>query len=200
MSCKFLKTLGRGKMKNIRINENTQAIQTSKNEFAAFASLLMVASIALTAIWLLFMQSPANAQNASSNWVAIANNYKTLVIDTNDQQRHLFNVELAVTPQEQQRGLMGRMSLGQDNGMVFLYPQDRVVKMWMANTFIPLDMLFVDQQGKVIHIEHNTVPMSRVPIGPDAPVRAVLEISGGVSKELGIKVGDRVYLSDTQIR
>ena len=120
-----------------------------------------------------FNVNPAYAQ---SNWVAIGNQHKSLFIDTNLQKRYEFKVEMAVTQQQQQRGLMGRMSIGPDEGMIFLYPDDRIVKMWMANTYIPLDMLFIDSTGTVIAIEKNATPMSRTPIGPDVPVRAVAAI------------------------
>lgn len=141
---------------------------------------------------------PANQSafgvTTTSAWAATKETLTTLIIDDSKAKRHTFKVEVAQTPDQLQRGLMYRMSIAEDYGMIFLYSQERPVKMWMANTYFPLDMLFIDSSGKIVYIVHNTVPLSRTPIGPDVPVRAVLEIRGGMAKQLGLAVGDQVYL------
>ncbi|MBI1401121.1 DUF192 domain-containing protein [Hyphomonas sp.] len=105
---------------------------------------------------------------------------------------HKFTVEIADTPDSIREGLMFRESLAPDAGMLFDFGEVRPAAMWMKNTLIPLDMLFMDADGEVIAIARNAVPGSLRSLGPGVPVRAVLEIPGGRAKELGINPGDKV--------
>ncbi|MDA5193659.1 DUF192 domain-containing protein [Govanella unica] len=106
--------------------------------------------------------------------------------------RHLFQVEIADTDKERLRGLMYRKTLPDDGGMLFDYGEDREVAMWMRNTLIPLDMLFIDKAGVVRHIHENAIPHDETPIASGVPVRAVLELKGGTVAKLGLREGDRV--------
>jgi uncharacterized membrane protein (UPF0127 family) len=115
-----------------------------------------------------------------------------LAIETAEGIRHDFSVELAITPQQQQQGLMFRRDMASDAGMLFVYRPVRRVSMWMRNTVIPLDMLFIADDGKVVKIVERAVPLSLKTISSDRPVRAVLEMNGGTVKRLGIARGDRV--------
>ena len=105
---------------------------------------------------------------------------------------HAFTVEIADEPEEIRTGLMNRESLAEDAGMLFDFGQPREAGMWMKNTLIPLDMLFMDPSGKVIAIARNAVPGSLRTISPGVPVKAVLELNGGQAAELGIEPGDEV--------
>jgi uncharacterized membrane protein (UPF0127 family) len=105
---------------------------------------------------------------------------------------HRFTVELAETPAQMEQGLMFRRSLAPDAGMLFDFKQPTVATMWMHNTLIPLDMLFVDQQGLIVNIAQRAVPESNDTIAAVAPVRAVIELNGGTAERLGIKPGDHV--------
>ena len=105
---------------------------------------------------------------------------------------HKFSVEMADTPDSIREGLMFREGLAPDAGMLFDFGDVRPASMWMKNTLIPLDMLFMDADGEVIAIARNAVPGSLRSLGPGVPVRAVLEIAGGRAKELGINPGDTV--------
>jgi hypothetical protein len=105
---------------------------------------------------------------------------------------HRFKVELAETPAQMTQGLMFRTSLAPDAGMLFDYKQPTVATMWMRNTLIPLDMLFVDAQGRIVSIHERAVPQSLDVIAATAPVRAVIELNGGTAARLGIEPGDRV--------
>jgi uncharacterized protein len=105
---------------------------------------------------------------------------------------HRFTVELAETPAQMEQGLMFRRSLPEDAGMLFDYKQPTVATMWMRNTFIPLDMLFVDAQGRIVNIRERAVPQSDEIIAAAAPVRAVIELNGGTAARLGIAPGDKV--------
>jgi hypothetical protein len=105
---------------------------------------------------------------------------------------HKFTVEVATSPGQMEQGLMFRQSLAPDAGMIFDYRAPSMAAMWMKNTLIPLDMLFVDQRGRIINIHERAVPGSLDPIAAAAPARAVIELNGGTAARLGLKPGDRV--------
>jgi uncharacterized membrane protein (UPF0127 family) len=105
---------------------------------------------------------------------------------------HVFSVELAVTDEERSRGLMFRKTLPEGRGMLFDFKRDQDVAMWMKNTYIPLDMIFIRADGRIAHIAENTEPLSTAIIPSGGPVRAVLEVIGGTARKLGIRPGDRV--------
>lgn len=105
---------------------------------------------------------------------------------------HRFEVELAAGPEQKARGLMFRREMAADAGMLFVYRHDTVLTMWMRNTYIPLDMLFIAADGRIAHIVQRAVPQSDKTISSRARVRAVLELNGGTVRRLGIAVGDRV--------
>lgn len=105
---------------------------------------------------------------------------------------HRFKVELAKTPAQMTQGLMFRTSLAPDAGMLFEYQQPTAATMWMRNTLIPLDMLFVDARGRIVNIHERAVPQSLDLIAAAEPVRAVIELNGGTAARLGIEPGDVV--------
>jgi uncharacterized protein len=115
----------------------------------------------------------------------------TLVLETSSGE-HAFTVEVAETEQERSLGLMFRRDLPADHGMIFLHEPPQPVFMWMRNTYIPLDMIFIDQQGRVHKIESHTEPFSTEPIGSDGIVAAVLELNAGTADRIGLRTGDRV--------
>lgn len=106
--------------------------------------------------------------------------------------RHLFQVELADEPGERARGLMNRLKLAPDAGMLFDFGETQPVHMWMKNTYIPLDMIFIRADGTIHRIAANTEPFSLAIVSSGEPVRFVLEVAGGTAAKLGIKRGDRV--------
>ena len=105
---------------------------------------------------------------------------------------HKFSIELAATDQDRQRGLMFRRELPEGRGMLFDFKRDLNVSMWMKNTYVPLDMIFIRADGRIQRIAPDTVPESTTVIEAGAPVRAVLEVVAGTAQKLGIKPGDRV--------
>lgn len=103
-----------------------------------------------------------------------------------------FQVEVAQTPEQLARGLMYRTELAQNAGMLFLFPRERRVGMWMRNTLIPLDMIFITGSGQVAEVVPDTRPLSEEMITPRQPVQAVLEVRAGTAASLGIRPEDRV--------
>ncbi|MDG2000495.1 MAG: DUF192 domain-containing protein [Alphaproteobacteria bacterium] len=127
--------------------------------------------------------------NANANEIKFQNS--SLTIQTKDSE-YIFNIEIAITEQERSRGLMHRKELKQTEGMLFLYPKKQIIKMWMKNTLIPLDMIFINNSGKIIDIFKMTIPKDLTPIGPDVKLKGVLEINGGLTSYLNINKGDYI--------
>ena len=115
----------------------------------------------------------------------------TLEILTSTGSR-TFDIELAVSIAEQAQGLMYRTSLADTHGMLFLHSRPGEVRMWMHNTYIPLDMVFIRADGTVHRIERGAEPLSDHVIYSQGPVSAVLEMAGGATERLGLKPGDRI--------
>lgn len=119
----------------------------------------------------------------------------SLTIVTRSGRTHVFSIEVPQTPQQMAQGLMFRRSLAPDAGMLFVFSHMQVISMWMKNTLIPLDMLFMDRSGVIVDIRAMTQPLSENLITPDAPAMAVLELAGGTAARLGIEKGDRAVHS-----
>lgn len=115
-----------------------------------------------------------------------------LAIIGTDGVHHAFSVEMATTPAQQETGLMFRTSVPPDGGMLFDWGAPRQSMMWMKNTLVPLDMLFIAPDGTVSHIAENTVPHSLAVIDGRAPARATLELAAGTAQRLNLMVGARV--------
>ncbi len=111
---------------------------------------------------------------------------------TAEGDRHAFRAHLAATPEARRRGLMYVTRLEADEGMLFDFEAPRLVGMWMKNTPLSLDMLFIEADGRIARIAARTRPFSTESINSGVEVRAVLEINGGRAAELGIAAGDRV--------
>mgnify|MGYP000265352216 CR=1 FL=1 len=114
-----------------------------------------------------------------------------LTVETSDGA-HEFQVEMAVTPSERGRGLMFRQSMAADAGMLFDFGVDEEASMWMQNTYIPLDMIFILADGTVHRVARDTTPFSTEIITSKGPVRAVLELNAGTAKKIGLKRGDTI--------
>jgi len=133
--------------------------------------------IALVAVGTFVFTSKSSGSNA------------TLVTATG---RHPIDVEIADTPETREIGLMNRDQMDADSGMLFDFDVSRDVTMWMKNTLIPLDMLFMDHRGVVVRIAANAQPLSLSLIPSNAPVQYVLELNGGTAARYGAKVGDHL--------
>lgn len=103
-----------------------------------------------------------------------------------------YQIEVARTSAQMQRGLMFRDTLPEDRGMLFIYKPERRARMWMKNTILPLDMLFIDAKGEIINIARNTTPYSLDRIDSGGEVRGVLELNAGQADKHGIVIGDTV--------
>ncbi|QHC34745.1 DUF192 domain-containing protein [Komagataeibacter xylinus] len=115
-----------------------------------------------------------------------------LTITTADGTKHVFTVEKAMTPREQQVGEMFRPSVPADAGMIFVWSYPRQSDMWMENTKASLDIVFIGADNRISSIVENAVPLSLARISSHGPVRATLELQAGITEKLGIVVGDKV--------
>jgi uncharacterized protein len=115
-----------------------------------------------------------------------------LAIVTASGQRHEFSAELALDPDQREQGLMYRKQMAPDAGMLFDFGDSRAVSMWMRNTLIPLDMLFIDDAGTITHIQEQEKPLSETIISSQGPVKYVLELNGGEVRRRAIHKGDKV--------
>ncbi|MDH4438835.1 MAG: DUF192 domain-containing protein [Rhizobium sp.] len=142
---------------------------------------------ALVALFVFFsLLVPAQAQ--------VAFDTGTLAITTQAGKRLEFRVEWAVNAEQRARGLMERTALSDDEGMLFDFGETRMVTMWMANTPLSLDMVFIDEAGLVVRVAEKTTPFSEAIVGSGKPVRYALEIRGGRAAELGLTAGARLVL------
>ncbi len=105
---------------------------------------------------------------------------------------HTFHVDIADDPDEQRRGLMFRRELAEDAGMLFLYERQQPLSYWMRNTYISLDIIYIDQEGRIVSIAERTTPLSERSIPSAGPAIAVLEVLAGTSARLGFTPGDEV--------
>jgi len=105
---------------------------------------------------------------------------------------HAFKVEVMRTDRERARGLMERRFLPPDRGMLFDFKQEQQAIMWMKNTYIPLDMVFIRKDGTVHRVEANTEPLSERTIDAGAPVLSVLELNAGAAAKIDIRPGDKI--------
>jgi uncharacterized protein len=144
----------------------------------AFALLLLVMGLL----------SPARASDVGS--LDTQKLQAVTVVTQNGNQ--IFTAEFANTPAQRARGLMFKTRLPERQGMLFDFGHDQEIRMWMKNTLIPLDMIFIASDGRIHRIEQNTKPESLRIISSNGPVRAVLEMRAGTSKKYGIAPGNRV--------
>jgi uncharacterized protein len=124
--------------------------------------------------------------------VSLAQSFESLAIVTQGGQRHTFQAEVARNDADRTQGLMYRRSMPADQGMLFDFGRVEPVSMWMQNTYLSLDMLFIRPNGTIARIAANTEPLSTRTIPSGEPVLAVLELNAGTAARLGIKAGDRV--------
>lgn len=123
------------------------------------------------------------------NW--IHGDQANVVIETAVQKVDV-QAELALTPAKQAFGLMYRSNLPKNSGMLFVFPQKKIVTMWMKNTYIPLDMIFFDENGRISHIHENAIPHDETTISSQLPAIGVLEVNAGFVKANKIEVGQKI--------
>lgn len=123
------------------------------------------------------------------------NNNLQIINGKNSEKIASFNVKIVSSKEDMEKGLMFVKKMPENHGMLFQFSQEQIITMWMKNTFISLDMIFIDKNNQIVTIAHSTTPLSQDIISSGSNSNKVLEINGGLSKKLKIKVGDIVKLS-----
>ncbi len=147
----------------------------------------------IAAVCLMMFTSACSDEDKTSQATAGNTLSATIYAQNSDEPKSTFNIEIADTPEKIYHGLMGRTVLDAKSGMLFdinLIARDIDIAFWMKDTLIPLDILFIDENGVVFYIYKNAQPYDTTPIYPPKRPRAVLEINGGQADEYGIEVGD----------
>ncbi len=106
---------------------------------------------------------------------------------------HRFKVEVMRTEPDRERGLMFRKTMARDHGMLFEYEAEQPVAFWMHNTYLPLDIVFIGKDGRVVHVARDAKPMDDSLIPSGSPALGVLELDAGTAKAIDLKDGDRVH-------
>ena len=129
-------------------------------------------------------------------WYNSTAKYKKVTIHTSDNQTIIFEAELAISDQKRTKGLMYRKYLANDKAMLFLYDEEQIINMWMSNTTIPLDMIFINNNNIIMNIKTNAKPNSLSVISSKIKVNKILEINAGLVDKYKIKIGDNIVIED----
>ncbi|MDB5492260.1 MAG: hypothetical protein JWO78_2109 [Micavibrio sp.] len=121
------------------------------------------------------------------------NDIVPLTITREDGKEIALSVEMAISDEAEEKGLMFRTSMPENSGMLFTFEHEAIRAFWMKNTLIPLDMIFIRKDGKIVNIHENAIPKDLTPIFSAGPANAVLEINGGRARQLGLKTGDTIH-------
>lgn len=160
-----------------------------KSRYRLAAGWLWCACAALLAMW--------SASGATDDAAQLDRRFRstTLTIATPDARVHTFSVWVADDPARRARGLMFVKRLDPDRGMLFLYEHPQRISMWMKNTYIPLDMLFFDAEGRIVHVAADTEPHSLATVDSREPAIGVIELNAGTAAKLNIRPGARITLA-----
>jgi len=144
----------------------------------------------ILSVLFLSLVSPALAQTSKDDVVDFGEPVPLTIVSKDS--KHVFQIERAISLDQQARGMMFRESMDPDSGMLFEFDEPKIATIWMKNTPLPLDIIFVRSNGKILKIEHMAQPYKLRSASSEAIVAAVLELQGGRSKELGIMPGDLI--------
>ncbi|WP_405380963.1 DUF192 domain-containing protein [Maribacter sp. LLG6340-A2] len=119
----------------------------------------------------------------------------TVFLNTSDTVKTKFNIEFAETDYETQTGLMYRKGMEKKQGMLFIFPDERMHSFYMKNTEFPLDIIYIKENLKIASFQENAQPLNETGLSSQVPIKYVLEINGGLAQELGLSIGDSISFS-----
>jgi hypothetical protein len=175
-------------MKEKRSTKESKSKNSSTKLFASIAIVLIVAVGAA----MLFRSNPNRQSNSITPAPIFSKQGELLMKKSSGETLVAIGIEIADTPERREIGLMGRPSVGDDQGMLFVFEERQPLSFWMENTIISLDMVFADADGTILTIHRNTIPYSRESYSSTAPGKFVLEVRGGWCDKFGVNVGDRL--------
>lgn len=181
--------------------ENPENPPLRRLPFSAGRTLLLIAALILAALAIFFAPRFSGQAKRAPAPIARAQDtlpQATLLITRKDGKKLPFTVEIASTEQQQETGLMYRTHLNENEGMLFPAEKAYPRTMWMKNTLIPLDLLFIDAKGRIVTIIERAEPESETFLESGVPVQQVLELRGGMVQAYGIKIGDHATRSEAE--
>jgi uncharacterized membrane protein (UPF0127 family) len=173
--------------------ENAGFCRLGKQALTAGLALRVLIAL-LAAISLIQAGSCFSPARAGAEMLGLVSKLEALEIVTSSGA-HKFSVEVMRSEKQRERGLMFRRTLPQDQGMLFIFPFEQPVAMWMKNTYLPLDLIFIAASGKVVGLAENAEPLSEKIIPSVRPVYAVLEVNAGTAARIGLRIGDTIRYS-----
>ena len=160
---------------------------------------LLRRSAALFTVLTLLVAAACQAQEIDEAHLLDLDAFPTAKLDIRSaKDTHHFDIWIAETPRQQQQGLMFVRDLSAARGMLFVAKEPRVFDMWMRNTYIPLDMVFIGADGRISSIAENTTPHSLAIVSSRVPVGAILELKGGEAARRALHAGDKVSWTRSQ--
>jgi uncharacterized protein len=159
-----------------------------KGRLARFAIAAILTLVPLTACHDRLVEEASAATPAKLEVV-------TVTIATSDGRTHRYKAEVARTPEQQARGLMYRRTMARDVGMLFPFPEPRMASFWMSNTYLPLDIIFISPEGRVVNVGEG-VPLRLDTVESTGPAGSVLELNRGEAARIGLSPGDRISWND----
>ena len=176
-------------MKNKPVSSSGQVRSQLRNYYWG-VFLFIIAVVAVVLILVLPDKAQENQQQTDA--YTLQKNGTASFLDKSGKTFSSFDIEIAETPEKLQAGLMYRDSLASNQGMLFLFDNDEIRSFWMKNTYLPLDIVFINADSLVVSVSHNTVPFSEDKINSEGPSRYVLEINAGQAEKLNIVPGQKL--------
>lgn len=123
--------------------------------------------------------------------------YSEELVFITPEKQFTFKTDIAKTPLEQEKGLMYKKSIPNDYAMTFIFKEPKIIYMWMKNTFIPLDMVFFDSNGQIIHLKENAQPHDETIISSKYKAKGVIEMNAGLIKDMQLSIGNNILIKST---
>lgn len=178
-------------------NKKTQAKRQVKKTIEK--KYFIIAGILIAAIIILFVYPGVlNKKNSDEVYYMFQKEGELTISDSTNVRKAVIDLEIADTDYERQLGLMKRVSMEENQGMLFIFPADAMQSFWMRNTLISLDMIFINSNKKIVTIHKNTKVLSDQSYPSTSPARYVLEVNAGFTAKHGVQVGDQVSWTNTR--
>ncbi|GAB6283666.1 MAG: hypothetical protein STSR0008_24550 [Ignavibacterium sp.] len=174
------------KIKTKNIIEN----QSNKSKKNIPKSILVIGIVIILAIVIVIIINSDKETSTTDSEYQFHKEGKLTILDSNKVVKKKIDIEIADTEYDRELGLMFRKEMSDEQGMLFIFPVEDNLSFWMRNTYIPLDMIFIDSQKRIITIHKNTIPLSEDSYRSSAPAKYVLEVNGGFTDRFNIKEGD----------
>lgn len=176
------------KIKTKNIIEN----QSNKSKKNIPKSILIIGIVVILAIVIVIIINSNKETSTTDSEYQFHKEGELVILDSNKVIKKKIDIEIADTEYDRELGLMFRKEMSDEQGMLFIFPVEDELSFWMRNTYIPLDMIFINTQKRIITIHKNTIPLSEGSYRSNAPAKYVLEVNGGFTDRYQIKEGDYI--------